>query len=244
MDEARAASALCHRWEALSEAALNAYLAGDQDSCQRDWSAARRLADGFPADDPRRACSCNNGGIAAYLAGDFDSARHLFTKAEGLWQQARRWCDGMSVDSRARSSLFHLRLERKYRADYGCILRRRFKRLVAGAAAASRFNGLMALDCRSCTSVDTLRRAIHDREAAFGPRSPDLLPMLTRLCALLQGKGEGLATQPYVDRYAQILIDPSRRAIEYWAEERPPQMTDSRRALAAVALTALLHPPA
>ena len=205
------------------------------------------LADSFPVADPRRACSLNNGGVAAYLAGDFASAKCQLTEAEVAWRRAFTWCDSMAIEGRARSSTFHQRLEAKNQADYGPILRRRFKRLVVGAAAISRFNGMIAaetLDCRSDDAIDTLRQAIHDREAAFGPRSADLLPMLARLCTLLRDKGEHLATQPYADRYAQILSDPSRRAIEYWEQERPPQMTDSRRALAATTLTAVIHPPA
>ena len=122
-------------WERLGEAALAAFDSGHADHAGDLWKAAQTLAEGFEPNDPRRAASLNNLAVGADLA---DDAGALFRRALTAWEAADAWVDGMAVEPRARSSLFHLRLEQKHRARYRELGRDDYRRFLrTGQAVAS-----------------------------------------------------------------------------------------------------------
>ena len=73
--------------------------------------------------DPRHATSLVN----LALLSDERLAACLLEQALAAWDAAVAWVDGMTLPPRARSSLFHLRLEAKHRGAYAERERHRLK---------------------------------------------------------------------------------------------------------------------
>lgn len=101
------------RWEALQEAAHAAHGAGDAARAARLWRRAWRLAFWrLRRSDPRFATSLANRGFAARLTGG-DPGR-AYRRALRRWAGVAEWIEGMEIARRARSSLFHLRMEARH----------------------------------------------------------------------------------------------------------------------------------
>lgn len=73
--------------------------------------------------DPRRATSL----VHAASAADGEPRGELLRRACAAWTLALGWVDGMALPPRARSSLFHLRLEAKHPGAYAAAQRERLK---------------------------------------------------------------------------------------------------------------------
>ena len=122
-------------WERLQERALDALQAGDPTEATQLWRDAWLLAvPRFGRDDPRRATSVANLGLAARLAGSEARARRRFAHALKLWGAAPDWIARMSIARRARSSLLHLRMEATHWPAYEASLRSRSLALAREAA--------------------------------------------------------------------------------------------------------------
>lgn len=142
------------RWERLQERALDALRAGDRAAASRLWRRAWWLALlHFPRDDPRYATSVANLGLAARLAGREARARRRYARALSLWGSAPDWIGRMSIARRARSSLFHLRMEAKHWHSYEENMRRRSLKFAGEVAAC--------LDAAACGRPPPHR--LHDR---------------------------------------------------------------------------------
>lgn len=123
-------------WERLQERALDALRAGDRAAAARAWRRAWWLALlRFGRGDPRHATSVANLGLAARLAGREALARRRYARALGLWGAAPDWIERMKIARRARSSLFHLRMEAKHWPSYEANMRRRAQAFAREAAA-------------------------------------------------------------------------------------------------------------
>ncbi len=121
-------------WESLTEAALAAHDAGRRAEAVRLWQEAEHHGAHFADNDPRRAATLNNAGVADGGSG----AEALYRRALEAWKAADAWVGLMAVEPRARSSLFHLRLENKHRDRYKDFVRADYRSLLqAGAAVAS-----------------------------------------------------------------------------------------------------------
>lgn len=113
-------------WERLQERANAAFREGDCVKASRLWRRAVWLARWrLTRDDPRYATSLANAGTAALLSGNAALARRRYARAFGLWGAAPDWVDAMTVSRRARSSLFHLRMESQHWDSYQADFRRR-----------------------------------------------------------------------------------------------------------------------
>ncbi|HUF55442.1 MAG TPA: hypothetical protein VMM55_02665, partial [Thermohalobaculum sp.] len=140
--EARAALAAGWRpadlaWERMQEEASAAWRGGDAAAAIRLWRRARRLAFWRIArSDPRYATSLANAGMAARLAGREARALRLYARARRLWARAPAQVATLEPGPRARSSLFHLRLEARHRETYRQNQRARIAAFVAEADAA------------------------------------------------------------------------------------------------------------
>lgn len=129
----------------------------------------------FPVGDPRHAAALNNAAWARARAGDVGGAIELADAAVQAWARARtQWLEGMRLGTRARSSLFHLRMERKHRDRYASLVRAeqaqqlligellgQLSRAALSAAADQRAEGTRLHDA-------ALGRAYED----LGPRHP------------------------------------------------------------------------
>jgi len=123
-------------WERLQEEAATREEAGDRARAAALWAEALRVArEGFEANDPRLAASLTNHAVALGRAGEEAAAKWLFEEALLVWDSCAGWLDAMRPERRARSSLFHLRLEVKNRAAYAANARARARELVAEGRA-------------------------------------------------------------------------------------------------------------
>ena len=75
------------------------------------------------AGDPRRATSLAHRALAAEAAGSDEA----LGEALAAWDASLGWAEGMALPRRARSSLFHLRLEAKHPGAYAEAQRSRVK---------------------------------------------------------------------------------------------------------------------
>ena len=115
-------------WERLQRAG------GDRAVCRRRCRRALELAarPGFGrAGDPRHAASL----ITLALLTRFAEADDLLRDALAAWDASLAWIDAMALAPRARSSLFHLRLEAKHPGSYAARERSRLKQRVQEAQA-------------------------------------------------------------------------------------------------------------
>jgi hypothetical protein len=105
-------------WERLQLAALQALAANDLTAAAGSFQAALRLARAaFAPDDPRSAASLASHAACLAAAGE-PAAGRLLAEAAALWRRAPRWLARQPLAARARSSTFHLRLERRHPGAY------------------------------------------------------------------------------------------------------------------------------
>jgi hypothetical protein len=124
-------------WERLQERANRELEAGDTHRAARRfliaWWLARAL---LPEADPRRATSLANAGLAARLRGAERTAARRYGDARALWSHVAATLEGIEIRPRARSSLFHLRMELRHGETYRANMRARLGRFVAEAGDA------------------------------------------------------------------------------------------------------------
>lgn len=124
-------------WERLQERANRDWEAGDRPGALRRFRQAHWLAlAALPAGDPRRGTSLANAGFAARARGDDRTAARHYAAAARLWAAVPETIAALEMRPRARSSLFHLRLELRHGDAYRANQRARLARFVAEAAAA------------------------------------------------------------------------------------------------------------
>ncbi len=117
-------------WERLMEAANTAIIDGNGPLAA--WYL--RLSDGlaglrFARGDPRRATAAAGRALMLYRAGKPERAALLQRRALDEFQNAAEFIRAMQISPRARSSLFHLRMEALHRDTYHDNLRIRLGRI-------------------------------------------------------------------------------------------------------------------
>jgi hypothetical protein len=106
-------------WERLQEEAIAHYGAGNTADATRLWRRAGWVALWrFRAADPRRATTLANLALADRLAGREARARRRYARARRIWRGVGRFIATMAIAPRARSSMFHRRLEAKHWDTY------------------------------------------------------------------------------------------------------------------------------
>ena len=106
-------------WERLQEEGNSLFLAGDRLRAAKLWRRAGWIARWrFNVVDPRRATTLANLAFADRLSGREDRARGRYAKARRIWCNVDSFIAAMHISRRARSSLFHLRMEVKHWDTY------------------------------------------------------------------------------------------------------------------------------
>ena len=127
-------------WEIRQESAAACVAAGDRTCAARLWAEALFLArNHFAGDDARLATSIANHAVGLCWSGDEAAAQPLFAEAQRIWAGSIRWLETLRPERRARSSLYHLRMEGRHRQTYDQLALDRLKRHWddgAGALAA------------------------------------------------------------------------------------------------------------
>lgn len=102
-------------WELLQEQGNKLLRSGNQIGATRYFRRAGWIAFWrFAKSDPRRATTLANLALADRLAGYEGRARQRYAKARKLWTGTEAWIGTMEPARRARSSLFHLRMEARH----------------------------------------------------------------------------------------------------------------------------------
>ena len=114
-------------WEKLMEAANAAYSEGDSNRAASLFRRAHWIEWlGFDRNDPRRITTRVNQSLLARQVGRESAARKGLRRARLAWPDtARGAIEAMQIAPRARSSLFHLRMEARHRETYHDNLRKR-----------------------------------------------------------------------------------------------------------------------
>ncbi len=126
-------------WEHIQEAAAEALAEGKWDEAAAFWETGLELArEAFEDDDPRLAASLANRAVAARRGGEAAAAAALFDEALAVWARSGPWLEALEPERRARSSLFHLRMERKHPGGYDHHSLARYRALAEEGRAATR----------------------------------------------------------------------------------------------------------
>lgn len=125
------------RWERLQEAGNESYLAGDISQATRAWKRAAWVARlRFASNDPRRVPSLANLALVDRESGREARARKGYAKAAKQWRKVDGFIENMTIARRARSSLFHLRMEALHWDTYTDNARIRFRTFAAETTQA------------------------------------------------------------------------------------------------------------
>ncbi len=124
-------------WERLQEAGNEAWLAGDINTAARAFGRANWIARlRFPASDPRRVPGQANLALMDRARGREARARRRIRAAARQWGKVDDFIETMTIARRARSSLFHLRMEVLHWDTYTSNAHTRFRAFAAETAAA------------------------------------------------------------------------------------------------------------
>lgn len=115
-------------WESCQERAACSWLEKKRVRAKCLWHLAYVCALlFFDAKDPRLAVSLANASLLAKRAGRESLARRRMERALLIWSTVPAWIEEMHIARRARTSLYHLRLELAHWSTYEANLRRRMR---------------------------------------------------------------------------------------------------------------------
>ncbi len=202
-------------WVDWMAGARAAWLDDDPAHAAACCSQADVLASGFEPDDPRRAATSH---ALALMSPGPEGVEAGLEAALEAWQAAGPWVERMALGVRARSSLFHMRLESKHRGVYPDIARQRCRKMLrAGMALVEAERAARRGDRQA------MEAALACRRDAFGHRESAAAAMAHWLGELVRGREiDRFAEHPPVVRddearlYAAALLvpptlDPARR---------------------------------
>lgn len=220
-------------WLTLTERAAEAFCDEDPGAALDQWRKAEEIAMAFQEGDPRRACSLSNRGLAAILQGDQAAAREALDAAVSAWDEARTWVADMTLQPRARSSLFHMRMELQHSNRYDEPARKRYLRVLemGRAATLSNIGACAVSDGRLEDGLSAYGDALNaGREA--GEEGEDLVQFIKSALAFATDTKTGPCEAIHYQEFA------SQAGQECWLIDIPPVMTDEGRVMAAVRLAA------
>ncbi len=227
-------------WVHITEAATSDFDGGRFSIAAEKWQNAYRIAQGFDECDPRLAGSLNNLAIAFRINKDFEQAARCYRNALDNWESAADWVDRMQLGQRARSSLFHLRLENKHRKKYDNIARRNYQKLISAGHAAT-LNNLAELFHSINQRQDAKQhyaQALQHRISSMGDQDRGVAVIRKNIACL----SDAAAPQPdKTDNSARQSNAPasflSQAEHHRWVVDRPAEFTDEGRLMAAILLT-------
>ena len=116
-------------WEVKCERAALLAEEGRPSEAADLWREVLELARAnFADNDPRLGTSLANAGLVLQNEGNKAAAALLFAEAARIWDANPQWIAEMALEPRARSSLFHLRMEARHRDNYDATMRERLTR--------------------------------------------------------------------------------------------------------------------
>lgn len=124
-------------WETHQERAAELAQAGNLEAAIPHWRHALAIArDSFGPGDPRLGTSLANLAYGLRETGEDSAAVPLFEEAKRSWDASWNWINQLRITPRARSSLYHLRMELRHRDQYEANIRKRLEAFATEARAA------------------------------------------------------------------------------------------------------------
>ncbi len=227
------------KWVQKTEKASLDFKSGHFIAAADKWETAQCFTHGFDPKDPRRAGSLNNLGITFRIRRNFKEAEDLYQCALEGWQSALYWVKTMHLEQRARSSLFHLRMERKHQKKYDDMARRKYGNLIHRGRAGT-LNNLAELN-HSTDRIDNARRLYQEalRECS------NLLTEKRDFATIIQRNLSGFSkktvnqvdpTAHYHVHLKEEMLFISKAEQKGWIVDKPPEFTDEGRLMAAILL--------
>ena len=230
-------------WVHITETATSEFDGGRFSIAAEKWQNAYRIAQGFDDCDPRLAGSLNNLAIAFRINKDFEQAARCYRNALENWESAADWVDRMQVGQRARSSLFHLRLESKHRKKYDNMARRNYQKLLS-AGQASTLNNLAELfdsTNRFKEAEQFYHQALRQRTGSMDQQECGVAIINTNLAGLSDTISKSPGATFSVAHTSKETADFISRAVQRgWIVDKPAEFTDEGRLMAAILLTHLI----
>ena len=230
-------------WETVSLAGREANNIAHREEAAHYWQRAYEISQGFDAHDPRRAASLNNLALVEFANDNIVKAEKLLRLASKFWATASLWIAAMQTSHQARSSLFHQRMEQRHATAFEVVKRAAHLDELQGAVCLTEFNlsvALLLLD-KDDEADRLLENAADKRKKTCGGRNPELGMILTVLASRLEMGAKHQAAQECSLEAQGIFKDPARTNTQLWLHERPKDMNETRRVLAAIHLTCPLH---
>lgn len=242
-DSSTASSELDALWVGYNEEALSAFFQGRHVMAIELWDKARALTRHFEHDDPRLACSLNNRSVGFRLIEELKKAEQGYRRAKHLWNKSVDWIADMEVQRRARSSLFHLRLEQKHREQYDHFARLQYQKFVMLGYAGTIANlaEMCQVTGRTKEASELYEEARQSRLQALGDDDSDCNPFQGDISGhFFQKPGSG--SQSAMDRNVPAVAKPFSLLAwqKGWVIDLPPQFTDLGRLMSAIVLTCLV----
>lgn len=228
-------------WVELNEAAAAQLDAGRFVVAAEKWQEAHGIAQQFEENDPRIASSLNNVAIAHRIKRNFAEAEQYYRHAIVSWQAASAWVDQMQLAPRARSSLFHLRMERRHKPEYRRIALRKYQAVLPAGCAATHNNlaELYHAVNREEDAEPLYAQALRDRSEAMGADEPTTA--IIRENAKTLGAQTADGSRVHASYHT---MDPgtfsAQATRKRWIIDQPAEFTDEGRLMAAILLTPVL----
>jgi tetratricopeptide (TPR) repeat protein len=231
------------KWVQKTEEGAQDFESGHFTAAADKWETAHGFTHGFDPGDPRRASSLNNLAIAFRIRQNFKEAEDLYQSALEDWQSGLHWVKSMRLEQRARSSLFHLRMELKHRKKYDDMARRKYEELLHGGRAAT-LNNLAELYHRTDRIQDArrlYREALRERSNSM-PERGDVATIIQHNLSSLSEKTVKPPDSivPSYDHLKKSMLFIPKAERNGWIVDKPPEFTDEGRLMAAILLMHLI----
>ncbi|MGH7928587.1 MAG: hypothetical protein ACREQV_12415 [Candidatus Binatia bacterium] len=229
-------------WIACQEKACKMFIAGRQQGACTEWRSGAELAEQFDANDPRRAASLNNLGIGLRIEDNDDESERLYRDSEQAWKNAALWIEEMRLQPRARSSLFHLRLESNHARIYNARIRGAYQQLLSAGYAVTLNNmGELFGHLGYTSQARDLYGQAYDLRCTAMDENETLARRMKAHLNILNGQSEPSQspTQPSAFAYTELAFNTQAEKMK-WIVDRPPEFTDEGRLMAAVLGTQML----
>ena len=230
------------RWTELNEGAAALLEAKQFELAADRWLEAFELSQAFQENDPRRASSRSNVAIGHRIRREYALAEQSYRQALLDWQGAQAWLKDMQLPVRARSSLFHLRMERKHRQQYDQVAVQKYQKLLSAGPAGTR-NNLAEL----CQITDRLEEAqqlygeaLDERVSSMGEKDVGVAIIRRNMACVSNGKGQVDATTHSIHQPGEGSVFSAQAALKYWIVDKPAEYTDEGRLMAALLLTGVV----
>jgi tetratricopeptide (TPR) repeat protein len=230
-------------WVQITEQAVVGFDSGRLSAAAEKWQKAHGVAQDFDRGDPRLASSLNNLAIAFRINNEFEEAARYYRSALEYWDSAVHWIDRMQLEQRARSSLFHLRMERKHRKKYDHIARRKYHKLLP-AGHAGTLNNLAELFHSTNRLQDAKRlyqQALRKRMDSMDEQDSGVATIKANLASLsntFTKPPDTMLGSTHKSKEMSGFI--SRAERNGWIVDKPAEFTDQGRFMAAIFLSHLI----